>query len=91
MSTSPLSLPSMPSLGQMTGLAPSAVTQAVQTAVNPATTGTSTPGLASNSLTQYVMIIVGLLFIAAGIFTFDKTKNFIVNSGKAAATAAATA
>jgi hypothetical protein len=45
----------------------------------------------SSSLTQYVIIGLGLLLIAAGLFSFDKTRDLIVTAGKTAAKSAAVA
>lgn len=55
--------------------------------------GAVTPGsnLLGGSLTKYVMILLGLLFIAAGIFSFDKAREIVVNTAKAGAHAAAAA
>jgi predicted transporter len=41
-----------------------------------------------DTLTKGVMIVLGLLLIAAGIFSFDKVKTVVVDSAKSAATAA---
>lgn len=46
-------------------------------------------GTGSTKLTQAVMIGLGLLFIAAGIFSFDKTREILVAGGKTAVKAAA--
>lgn len=38
--------------------------------------------------TRVLVIVLGLLLVAAGIFSFDKVKTTIVEAGRAAATAA---
>lgn len=48
-------------------------------------TAAATISDAPQKLTRGVMIVLGLLLIAAGIFSFDKTKSFIINTGKSAA------
>lgn len=65
-------LPSLANLDPLT--AGKAVTDAV---IGP-------PSTPTGSLTKVVMILLGLLFIAAGIFTFDKTKEVLVQGTKAA-------
>lgn len=47
--------------------------------------------LSTLSPTRIVMVILGLLLIAAGIFSFDKTRELVVEGAKVAKTAAAAA
>lgn len=79
-------LPTLPdlSIGSAVGAAVDAATAAATVGHDPATE--TVP-----SLTKYVIILLGLLLIAAGIFSFDKTKELIVAGGKAAAKTAGTA
>jgi len=63
----------------------SSATSAASSAVSNAGAMLPTP----SNLTKAVMIILGLLLVAAGIFSFDKTKTFVVNAAKAGAAAAA--
>lgn len=42
-------------------------------------------------LTKAVIIIIGLILIAVGLFSFDRTKNFVLQTAKAGAKAAAVA
>lgn len=44
--------------------------------------------IGSISLTQIIMVILGLLLIAAGIFSFDKTRELVVQGAKTAKSAA---
>lgn len=58
----------------------------------PATAAKLNPVAAvSSSITNYVIIILGLLLVAAGIFSFDKTREIVVNTAKAAGKAGVTA
>lgn len=50
---------------------------------------TSGPSWLSGSLAQISVILLGLLLIAAGIFSFDKTREIVVQATKTAAEAAA--
>lgn len=47
----------------------------------------SAPLWLSGKLAQVSLILLGLLFIAAGIFSFDKTREVIVQAGKTVAAA----
>lgn len=71
-----------PSVGAVTSGNPQAV---AQSQVNQA----SSPW--SISVPKVVLIVLGLLFIAAGIFSFDKTRELVVSAGKKAGMAAAAA
>ncbi len=80
-------LPSLPGFSDLTdtatkaGAAAASAVDAVQNVGNFLDTKTS----------SIVMIVLGLLLIAAGIFSFDKTRELIVKGGKAAGAVAAAA
>jgi LPXTG-motif cell wall-anchored protein len=79
-------LPGLPNLPSIADAASSAATSVAQSAAQAA--DQATLGIFTGNTTKYVMIILGLLLIAAGIFSFDKTRELIVQGGKAAALAA---
>jgi hypothetical protein len=73
-------LKKLPSLGQI-GQAEAAVGDAI--------TGTVSKTLFFGlGITEVVMIILGLLLIAAGIFSFDRTRELITSGVRTAAAAA---
>ncbi len=80
-------LPLLPNLPSLQGAASSAAS-AAGSAVSAVTNADS---FLSGKETQIVLIILGMLLIAAGIFSFDKTRELVVKAGKAAGTAAAVA
>ena len=47
------------------------------------------PSWLASNLAKVTVIGLGLLLIAAGIFSFDKTRDIVVSAGKTAAEAAA--
>lgn len=80
---SPLaSLPDLPGLGTSASNAASSAASAVSTVAQKTLFG----GL---TLSQVIIILVGLLLIGAGLFTMHGTREIIVNAGKTAAKAAA--
>jgi len=81
-----MSLPGVPKLSQLNPL------NIFSAAVNLFTGGQAQPKDGNpdpQTLTRTVMIILGLLLIAAGIFSFDKTKTFITQGARAGAEAVA--
>ncbi len=77
-------LPSLSDVGSAVSNASSAVASAATSAAS-SVAGTAATAIFGIPLTNAVMIVVGLLLIAAGIFSFDKTRELIVKAGKAAA------
>lgn len=101
MSTLPSSLMSLPSLDDLSSIGDS-LSSAASTAASAAGSAASAAGSAVSTgvqkalfggltLSQIVIIVLGLLLIAAGIFSFDKTRELVVSAGKAAGKAAAVA
>lgn len=80
-------LTSLSALGSGAGAALADNTPATST--SPATATTSGPAWLGGKLAQVSFIVLGLLLIAAGIFSFDKTREVIVKAGKTAGEAAA--
>ena len=74
MSTLP-TLPNLPALTEAASSAASAVSSAADAVQN------ADSFLASKE-TSIVMILLGILLIAAGIFSFDKTREVIVGAGR---------
>lgn len=85
MLSSLVGLASLTTIASSAGDAASAVVDAAASATGAAADAVGQP------LTKYVVIAVGLLLIAAGIFSFDKTRELIVQAGKTAGKAAGTA
>jgi len=83
-------LDSLDSLENLGSQAASTAGSAASAAVNVATGGLVGSGPIPGP-TQIVMIILGLIFIVAGLFSFDKTRDLVVKAGKAAAATAAVA
>lgn len=78
-------LPNLAGLQSAGSTAASAASAVASTAATVATGGL----LGSGNLTKYVMILLGLLLIAAGIFSFDKTRELVVSATKTASEGAA--
>lgn len=78
-----ISLPNLPGLDTLEQNVGS-VFQAEKAAVSGVAQGVVHP---VDTLTKAVIIIIGLLLIAVGLFSFDKTKNLVVQTAKAAAVA----
>ena len=83
-------LPNLPALAPFQAAADSAVSTAASVAGSAATSVEKTV-LGGYTITQWVMIVLGMLLIAAGIFQFDKARAVIVKAGKAATETAAAA
>jgi hypothetical protein len=82
-------LDSLPSLGQLGDLFSSTDPLKNPVGIVGSTVASAVTGKpAQDPLTKYVMIIVGLLLVAAGIFGFDKVRETVVQTGKAVAVAA---
>jgi hypothetical protein len=84
-------LANLPSLSELTSIAGpvgTVVGAAAQTAAN-AVTGDSSSSVLPSWGGRAVVIILGLLLIAAGIFSFDSTRKLVVEGTKTAAKAAA--
>jgi hypothetical protein len=79
------SLDSLSSIGDALG---SAASSAAKTAASVATGGASDLVL-GDKLTRGVVIVLGLLLVAAGLFSFEKTREIVVQAGKTAVAAAA--
>ncbi len=76
-------LPSLPTLQNIGSAASSAASSTASAVANAAVTAATGGAVNStSSLTKYVMIGLGVLFIAAGIFSFDKTRELVVSTGK---------
>lgn len=71
-------------LNPLTILNPAASGQAVGSAIGKAV---SAPVLGSGNptLTKYIIIGLGALLVAAGLFSFDKTRELVVQGAKAVA------
>lgn len=81
-------LPSLPTLSDLaSSIAANQIVPGLGDAVALGTGQATSSGTTSN-LTRAIVIILGLLFIAAGIFSFDKVREVIVQTGRTAATAA---
>jgi hypothetical protein len=85
----------LPSLNPLPGLNLNSLGDFASSVANVATGGTvgtgpipnqnnPAPASSSPTVTKYVTIILGLLLIAAGIFSFDKTRELVVSAGKKA-------
>lgn len=81
-------LDSLTSLSSLSSLSNSASTaaSAASTAASAASSAASFFG--SRTLADWILILLGLLLIAAGIFSFDKVRETIIEAGKTAAVAA---
>lgn len=85
-------LPSLTDIGKAVGVSPGPLLTGQTT---PAPTGSTGSSLGSKllfgglSLSQIVIILLGLLLIAAGIFSFDKTRELVVSGVKTGAKAVA--
>lgn len=78
-------------LSDLSGALSGASTTAASAATTAASTvAASTPSWLTGSLAQITLIILGLLLIAAGIFSFDKTKELVISGAKKGAELAAT-
>lgn len=83
-------------LGTLSQLAPlqtlednvSTVAGAFESSAKAATSGIVGP---VSTLEHYVIIILGLILIVAGLFQFDRTRELVVSGAKAAAGAATVA
>ena len=61
------------------------VWSSASTAANAATAVVTGGAVTSTTqLTKYVLIGLGVLLVAAGIFSFDKTRELVVSGGKVA-------
>lgn len=78
-------LASLPNLSD----AASAVETGASKAAAAVLTGGASVGLGGLTLSGVVIIVLGLLLIGAGLFSMQKTREIIVQTGKAAAAAAA--
>jgi hypothetical protein len=83
-------LPGLPNLPDLSGneTAQKVASKVSDTASAVASSLNPTAKFLGGSIANFVLIILGLLFIAAGIFSFDKTREVITKAGKAAAAAA---
>ena len=83
-------LPNLPSLDSLNTLEQNvgSVFQAEKAAVTGMVQGVAHP---VDTLTKAVIIIIGLLLIGIGLFSFDRTKEFVLKTAKAGATATAAA
>lgn len=75
-------------LSNLTTIAP-ATTAANNTTPTAASLPNSAPSFLNGTLAQVSMIVLGLLFIAAGIFSFDRVRTLAVEGAKTGAKAAA--
>lgn len=93
------SLPTLPELGTALEQGASAGLAGAATALNPIGTAQTAATKAATqlgsggtlfgySVTKLTMIALGLILVAAGIFSFKETREVLVTAGKAAATAA---
>lgn len=82
-----VSLPNLPTLDTLSN-ALGTITQEDRNALG---LGTQKVEGQSDLLTKAVIIIIGLILIAIGLFSFDRTKEFVLKTAKAGATAAAAA
>lgn len=82
-----MALSSLSSLTDITGQSSS--TPATSSTPAASTSTTAGPSWLSGSLSQVALILLGLLLIAAGIFSFDKTKELVVSGAKKGAELAA--
>lgn len=82
-------LPTLPELGNALEQGASAglagATSAVSTAASTSPLGTGGTLIAGLSVTKIVFILLGLILVAAGIFSFKETRSVLVTAGKAAA------
>jgi predicted transporter len=80
-------LNSLDSLSDITGKVSSAVSDAASSAASSAvnTVSTGVTGWFANYGGRLVMIVLGLLLIGAGVFSFDKTREIAVRAGELAA------
>lgn len=78
-------------LGTLDPLAALAALEAPAPASTPANQAAPAtgPSWLSTKYSQVVVVVLGLLLIAAGLFSFDKTREVIVSGAKTAAKAAA--
>lgn len=79
-------LPSLDALQPLTDEATSVASTVAKAAANAAV-----PSFLTGGLTNYVFIGLGFLLIAAGIFSFDKTRELVVDAAKTGAKTAAAA
>jgi hypothetical protein len=76
-------------LSALMNVSPDPVDNPANLPANQAAASSSGPSWLSGSLAQISIIVLGLLLIAAGIFSFDKTREIIVAGTKTAAKVAA--
>lgn len=82
-------LPTLPELGHAVSSAAetAAATVVLPSAAASAALGTGGGSIAGISITKIVVILLGLLMIGAGIFSFKETRTVLLTAGKAVAAA----